>query len=342
MCAKNGPPDKHKDPAEAVLIKHSQFKELYDELEECFDSYGTTADPLCKAIVGPSGAGKSTVAEYFADQHGPIRHASGDEFPCLVVRVPTEVAPRSLAEAFLIEFDDPYPSRGSLGLLTQRVDRALGNGKHSHGVHLVVLNEIQHFIDSKYGFPYKAADWIKDRIEKSGVPFVILGLEYGLDLLRLNDQLQRLFPETIEVKHFDWGNEKDRNDFRGVLRQIRADLADSYDFPEMHKLDLACRLHYASFGLIGYLMKIVRGAARLARKAKTKQVSTDMLALAYEKEVREKDPRCPNPISAPQFDLATAPPLVPPSDKAAERRMNWRERTGNSRMPLRRDRKSPL
>jgi hypothetical protein len=335
----NQAPKKERDPAEAVIVKHSRFWKVYGEIQECFDRCGGTADPLCKAIVGPSGVGKSTIAEYFGDQHPAKEYDWGREIPNLLVRVPTQITPRSLAEAFLTKLGDPYPSRGTLGALSRRIDRALGKGEGSHGIRLVMLNEIQHFIDSKYGVPYESADWLKDRIEESGVPFIVLGLEYGLELLEQNEQLRRLFTETIEIKTFTWDSKIDREDFRGILLCLKEELADSYEFPELQGLDLACRLHYASFGLIGYLMKIIRGAAGLARRAQTRKVSREMLALAYNKYVRGKNTRCPNPLAEETFNPKALPPITLPGETAANRRMSWTETKGKSRSPLRRDRK---
>jgi len=331
-----------KDPAERLLIKHQGFRDLYDEIKKCFDSCGTTADPKNLAIVGPSGAGKSTVATYFENQHPVQEHAAGDVHEVLQVRIPSGVTRMSLAATILRKLKEPYPSRGSLDALTTRVDEALTRGEGSHGIRLVILNEFQRFIDSTYGVPYETADWLKDRIEVSGIPFIVLGLDYGLEILDQNEQLFRLFPETIEVKPFSWENADDRKNFRGILQQIRLDLTDSYQFPFMERVELAFRCHYASFGLIGYLMKIVRGAAELARDAKKKEVSEKMLSLAYEKLVRKKRSHYLNPFSDKDFDPKTAPPPIPPSETAAERRASWRERSGGSRMPIRRDRTSKV
>lgn len=337
---RNSTQKKLKDPAEAVLIKYPRFLDILEQIQESYDSYDETAEPLCKAIVGPSGSGKSTIAGYFEETHPAKERNWGKEVPFLLVLVPSQLTQRSFAEAILTTLGGPYPSRGTLGALTRRIDKALGRGDGSHHVRLVALNEIQHFIDSRYGIPYETADWLKDRIEETGVPFIILGLEYGLELLDQNEQLKRMFTETIEIKPFGWEDEADRTNFRGILRSVRSELSDIYEFPEMEQVGMAGRLHHASFGLIGYLMKIIRGAAFFARKAGTKRVTVDMLARAYTVHVRGKDIRYPNPITDPQFDPRTAPQLVPPSEWAAERRMSWRNRTSSSRVPLRRDRRS--
>jgi Cdc6-like AAA superfamily ATPase len=335
----NNPVNLEMDPAEQLLIKHSRFLEIYGELQECFEASGTTADPMNKAIVGPSGTGKSTVAAYFENQYPTEKHDEADVHKVLLVRVPTDVTRIGLAATFLKRLKEPYPARGSLHNLTDRVDEALSKGEGSHGIRLVILNEFQHFIDSKFGVPYETADWLKDRIEESGLPFVILGLDYGLELLDQNEQLFRLFPETIEINPFTWEDLNDRRDFRGVLREIRLNLADSYQFPDMERVELAFRLHYASFGLIGYLMKIIRGAARLAREAETKKVTQEMLAQAYSKLVRGKKL---NPLRENAFNQKTAPQLVLPSETAAQKRLSWRERGSGSRMPIRRDRNARI
>ncbi len=309
-----------KDPVETVLVEYTRFQSVYQSLQECYESYRTCAEPPCLAITGPSGAGKSTIGMHFRDKHPEVSHDWGTEIPVLWVRVPTQLTIRSFAEEMLSALGDPYPSRGSAVTLGRRIDRAIGLWEGSHRCRIVCLNELQHFVDSRWGIPYEVANFLKDRIEESGVSFVTFGLTYGLEVIEQNEQLQRFFQESIEINPFKWEEESDRKVFRGFLKALRTSLADAYTFPQMEDVDLAFRLHYASFGLIGYLMKIIRGAAKIARKRGSNHVTEAMLAESYRRNVRGQEPLNHDPFKEKAFTFETAPALVQPEERAANRR----------------------
>jgi hypothetical protein len=241
--------------------------------------------------------------------------------------VPPQVTLRSFAEEFLISLKDPYPSRGSAAALGSRIDRAIGKDDGGHGIRLIILNECQRFADSRWVVLYDCANFLRERIEKSGSSFALLGLESTSELIDQNEQLQRLFEETIQVDPFKWDNEDDQTEFIGILNSLRTSLSGAYSFPrDFTEPDLAFRLCYASFGLIGYLMTIIRGAAEGARKAGKREIDRALLSAAYAKHVRGKDTRIPNPILAKGFDPGNAPPVVLPRDRAELRRSTSRER----------------
>jgi hypothetical protein len=322
-----------KDPTQTVLIQHKKFTAAYQAMKECYESYGQVAQPVCKLITGPSGAGKSRVRKYFRDQYPK----EGDDLPVLCVTVPPEVTLRSFAEEVLTVLQDPYPSRGSAADLGRRIDIALGRQEGGHRVRVFVIDECQRFTDSRWTVLYDCANFLRERIEKSQSSLVLLGLEYGSALVECNEQLQRLFDETITIAPFNWSEKDERTEFRGILKALQASLAESYKFPvDLAEIDLSFRLHYASFGLVGYLMTLVRGAASLARKRGTKEITKDLLAEAYRKHVRGKDTKNPDPFYTANFTPVTAPAQELPRDRATEhRRATHKRRTRAPRLSAR-------
>jgi hypothetical protein len=316
-----------KDITERVLIKYPRFEMAYNALQDAYDGYQVQAQPSCTALLGCSGAGKSTVGMYFLEQHPQIEHEGWTEYLVLFVTVPPQVTPRSFAAEMLTALKDPFPSRGTTADLGRRIDRALGPQEGGHRVRLVILNECQRFADSRWVVLYETANFLRERIETSGSAFVLLGLEYGSELIDENDQLQRLFDETILIEPFSWANKRDQDEFRGILKSLSSALSQKYEFPDdLTEPDLAFRLWYASFGLIGYLMKIIRGAAALARKVGSHTITRSLLAKSYIKHIREKNSK-QNPITDKGFTSDTAPALVLPRDKAELRRSTAHKRS---------------
>jgi hypothetical protein len=82
--------------------------------------------------------------------------------------------------------------------------------------------------------------------------------------------------------------------------------------PSLSDVDMAFRMHYAAYGLIGYTMKIIRGAARIARSHPHRQITLRTLSQSFAEHVWSERLDDPNPFTD-DFDGDTAPPLTLPS-----------------------------
>src|ERR1700693_2035903 len=85
--------------------------------------------------------------------------------------------------------------------------------------------------------------------------------------------------------------------------------------PNLADLDVAFRMHYASYGLIGYTMKIIRGAVRIACTHPRRQITLRTLSQAYADYVWSDRLSDPNPFGE-KFDCGKAPPMALPSATA--------------------------
>jgi hypothetical protein len=88
-----------------------------------------------------------------------------------------------------------------------------------------------------------------------------------------------------------------------------------YQMPNLADIDVAFRMHYASYGLIGYTMKIIRGAARIACSHPRQQITLRTLSQSYAEHVWSERLSDPNPF-AENFDCEKAPPMALPSATA--------------------------
>lgn len=70
-------------------------------------------------------------------------------------------------------------------------------------------------------------------------------------------------------------------------------------------------MHYASYGLVGYTMKIIRGAARIATH--NREITLNTLAHSFAEHVWAERLEDPNPFLE-NFDLGHAPPSRLPSE----------------------------
>lgn len=314
------------DPTHTLIIRHARFKAAYESIQECFDSFGTRAQPLCRILTGPSGSGKTTLLSIFEAEHPPVDTPSGPIRPCISVTVPPQATPRTLAEQFLISMKDPYPSRGTVADLGRRIDKALGGGEEGHQVRVVALQEAQRLVDSPWVVLWDIGNLLRERIETTGCSFILSGLDYAEEIVDGNEQLQRLFDTTITLGFFDWSESDDRTSFRGILRALKTALSDIYHLPDIDGPDLAFRLQWASYGLIGYLMNIIRGAAELARKRHSNEITQSLLGESFGLHIRRRVHRTINPFYETSFTPEHAPALVLPHAQISQRNAARRSR----------------
>src|SRR6516164_1554053 len=296
------------DPSQRVLVKYPLFKTVVARIQACFDSYGTTAEPDCCPIVGESGSGKTTIISYFASLHPRIDHKSGVEIPVLLAKVPARPTVKSFAETLLYQLGDPLWPRGNTVSKSIRLRELFRRCR----VRLLALDEFQHFVDARQAsIPNEVADWLKEQVEETGIAIVVLGLHRCLEVLKQNEQLRRRFGATLRVGAFRWEDKDDRTTYRAFLRAVQEQLPE-YVMPPLADLDMAFRMHYASYGLIGYTMKIIRGAARIARCHPRHQITLRTLSQSYSDHVWSERLSDPNPFGE-RFDCENTPPIALPS-----------------------------
>ena len=296
------------DRSERLLVKYPLFKTAVARIQACFDSHNAAAEPDCCPIVGASGSGKTTIISYFASQHPRIDHKRGLEVPVLVAKVPARPTVKSFAETLLYHLGDPLWSRGNTVSKSIRLRALL----QRCGVRLLALDEFQHFVDvRRANIPNDVADWLKEQVEEARLAIVVLGLHRCLEVLRQNEQLRRRFGACVSVGAFRWDTKDGRTTYRAFLRAVQEQLPE-YSMPSLWDVDMAFRMHCASSGLIGYTMKIIRGAARIARCHPRRQITLRTLAQSFAEQVWSDRLDDPNPFSA-KFDCDQASPVTLPS-----------------------------
>src|SRR6202171_5466337 len=257
------------DPCERILVKYPLFKTAIARIQACFDSHDATAEPDCCPLVGESGSGKTTIISYFASLYPRVDHKSGVEVPVLVAKVPARPTVKSFAETLLYQLGDPLWSRGNTVGKSIRLRELIKCCR----VRLIALDEFQHFVDVRQAnIPNDVADWLKEQVEEARLAIVVLGLQRCLEVLRQNEQLRRRFGATLRVGAFRWDLREDRTTYRAFLRAVEQQLPE-YEMPSLSDIAMAFRMHYGSYGLIGYTMKIIRGAVRIASSHPRREIT---------------------------------------------------------------------
>jgi len=266
--------------AEKIFIKYPRFQEILNKAEDIIDLAPIMDEPPCLMLTGPSGAGKTTISRFLREAHPRTTTKEGAVVPVLTSTIPCPASVKSLAGNLLASLGDPIPDKGSTVNMTYRLCILMRACK----VQLVLLDEFQHFIDwEKLKVLSNVADWLKNLINETHKPVVLMGMPGADRILDANDQLERRFSSRITLEPFGWGEKKSEDDFRKFLKV----LDEKLPFDERSQLaswEMALRIHYATGGVVGKVMALIRAATVKAVKDGQDRITMVHLFRAYEEK----------------------------------------------------------
>lgn len=289
------------------LIRHPAFTTAVQAIERCH-LYGhhLVEEPDCLLITGVSGAGKSTIRRTYAARYPREELEEITVIRVLELELPAAPTIKNVAERILMALGDPYPDKGSAEAKTGRIITLF----KLCGVELVMLDEFQQFVDNSGGkIEYKVADWLKQLINATRVPFVLLGLPRCKRILEVNEQLRRRFLPQATLSPFSIKKKPEAIRFAEFLNTLNSQmpLSKPSAFIEPAVVPL---MFYATNGLIDYLMKLTSSAIQIAMEEKRDCIDIDVLRRAFESAIWSEVDRERNP-----FDSAFIPRLL---NKAGE------------------------
>lgn len=281
------------------LIQHPRFTDALQKIVRTIEAAQDGSSVSCIVLDGPSGAGKSILLEHLASMYPPHRDASGRKVPILRIAMPSNPTIKGVASLIIEGVGDGVPIRGTETAVTQRAKRQLRNVENQG----FVLDDTQHLVDHCTVRDQKRfTDWLKDIVEDTRGALILAGLPRTHQLLALNDQLWRRFNDSAHLPRLAWTDESDRNLFLDILAHIQNHLED-FEMPQLDSDELGFRLYAATGGLIGYVVKMLEEAVRIARRQDTHVISLQTLAAAHRFIVYRKPPGLEHPLDL-QLDLA--------------------------------------
>lgn len=281
---------------ERLIIRYPYFNHIISQLKHCKEFSKISAEPECILITGVRGAGKTTLINTIASEFPRQLTPEGTIVPILKARVPVPASPKSLVTELLDSLGDPNPTNGSATTQTMRLRKLMKDCK----VELVLLDEFHHFIDrDSYSILHSAADWLKNLIEGTKCPFALWGLGYSSIILKANEQLERRFSIREKIVPFDWTLRAPNAKRDPIFFKFLRYLDEGLPFVKSSNLDsdeMAFRIYYATDGIIGFVMKLIRRAANFAISENLESLNLKVLANAYDERLSHRDPKRKNPF----------------------------------------------
>jgi hypothetical protein len=304
--------------AQHLRIEHPLFKQLLAEIEDChLLQLSSNVEPDCLLIWGVTGAGKSTLLDAYVKKYERLETESGTIVPVLNAVVPAPATIKVMVSKLLQCLGDPAFDKGTTGNQTIRLCNLLKDCQ----TELILLDELNHLFDRDSEKLLKtASDWLKCLILETKIPIAAFGLPTSEFVLSKenNEQLSRRFSQRFYLNPFYWSvdnqDSPDSQDTDGHLFRNFLFVLDS-QLPLLERSDLANQqiarsIFYATDGIIGYVMKLVRGALQIALKQSKESITIDMLAASFDKHVKQDKPGKVNPFIN-DFSLMDVPNLSP-------------------------------
>lgn len=274
------------DRANAILIRYPRFNRLLNNIQLCREMSKTAGEPQCIILEGVPGAGKSTLVKSYAASCSRYETPSGTKVPVFYTETPSPVTVKGMAARLLQVLGDPAANHGTLWSMNSRLVHFIRTCE----VQMIILDDFHHLIDKETNRVLgKVSDWLKVLIKETNIPFLVVGVEGTIRrILDANAQLSRLFAirETLHPFQWDARNPETIKEFMTFVafteRLIGVRLTD-----EIEREDLLYRIYYATDGVVGNVMNLLRYAVALAQQREEDILTLDVLTQAFDMRLAE-------------------------------------------------------
>lgn len=272
--------------ANAALVRYPRFAALHEDIRLCQEMSKLAGEPQCMVLEGMTGAGKSTLVRAYAERFARYETASGTKLPVFYMETPSPVTVKGMAARMLEVMGDPVAHKGPLWAMNARLIHFI----RACAVEIVILDDFHHLIDKETHRILEAvSDWLKVLIKETNVPFLVVGIEGGVEqILQANPQLSRLFAvrEILEPFRWDLTDAASVGEFAAFVQYVETGMGMSLS-DELPRGEWLHRLHYATDGVVGNVMNLMRFATRLAQEQASETLSLLILSHAFDKRLRK-------------------------------------------------------
>jgi hypothetical protein len=291
-------------PSNTAFIRYPRLKELHQEIQRCQELSKVSSEPQCMSLEGSSGAGKTTLVRDYAAMFPRYQEEGGIAIPVFYAEIPSPATVKGTASSLLEQLGDPGAHKGTLWSMNSRL---VGLIKDC-GVELVILDEFSNLIDTETNHILNTvSDWLKMLIKQTGVPFMVVGIEGKVEqILNANAQLSRLFAFRETLEPFRWSDKNSIDEFALFLQYAERAIGISLT-NEMPKAELYYRVFYATNGVVGNIMNLIRYAGLLATEKQSQTVELEHLSLAFVHRIGKHLRNKTNPFTYGANDKFVAP-----------------------------------
>ena len=238
------------------------------------------AEASCLILVGEKGVGKSAFlrryAQSYPEQTLIDERVAISTRPVVYLSFPPSPTLKGSSEVFLSALAGRTSIRGSRTILTQRIKELLIDLK----VEIVIADEFQHVREEGQRGRSQVADWLKDILKSTNIPFVLSGMPETIDIVRSDEQLFSMSEKPTIITSYNWDLTESRNAWRALLAKIDIELPFN-NLSDLASLETSRSLYLCSEGNLRRLRSILRVAVSRAIGIRGKLLTCDDLATGY-------------------------------------------------------------
>jgi len=271
-----------------VPLEHRRMKAILGRMSWLMLKGYTQDEAPGMLLKGQSGAGKSSIIEWFLKRNPMYEEDKKFVQPVVRASVPPKPDVSSLGQEILNGLGDPYSDSSTKESRRRRIYTLMKN----LGVKLLILDEVQHFVDHGGASALEVTNWFKMLVSETQIPVVLVGLPRSEDLLTRNEQMARRFPMRCYLEPFHHRSDYAFHEFRGVLSALQKRI--TVPCIPLHHPDVADRLLMATHGLMGHIISLLDAAVDTANYQGC-EIDLSILAIAFN-EVVWRAPDALNPF----------------------------------------------
>jgi hypothetical protein len=297
------------EQAHTALIRYPRFRELHQEIRRCQSLSKIAGEPQCMSLEG--GAGKSTLVKDYTAAFPRRNTQNSTTIPVFYAEIPSPATVKGTAAALLEQLGDPLAGRGTLWSMNSRLINLI----RACEVELVILDEFSNLIDTDTNHILATvSDWLKMLIKQTDVPFLVIGLEGKVDrILQANPQLSRLFAFRETLHPFIWdAQDPDTLKEFALFVQYTEKAVGLPLSNQLLRTELLYRIYYATDGVVGNMMNLMRYAGVVAREKGRPFIDLNDLAVSFSKRIGKHLRTKTNP-----FDYLVSEAFNPPDENSA-------------------------
>ena len=288
-------------------ITHPRLKSLIQEIDSCasFAQQASPDTPHCLAILGEAGVGKTTFVQSWIQSATQRQSVSSNEptaLPYVYFALPANASAKGVLASCLSALGDPDPARGGEWVMMERLVKACC----ASSVRLLFIDELQRLLNRETGRVRLACvELLVHLVKQTKIPVVFLGSRWEAEtIIRANPQLERRVGAPHILHPFEWNRSRPETllEFRSLMRAI--DHCLPFDPSRLDEEEAAYRMYYATDGILGWIMKLIKYAAMKAIQAQEATLSRYRLAEAYDDCIAPTTVGIGkvNPFTIPDFD----------------------------------------
>lgn len=290
-------PDDRKKLVTSTYVERDVTTEIAKKIDSVRNASRLGAEPSCIMLFGQQGTGKSKFLHQYEADHPPRRVGGTIVRPVLYASLLSNSTPIRVAKIILrrLFFEQPgHLKEPTLSEREQKALRVFTSGDEpeltirvkqqllAQRVEVVLSDEFQHLAErGQEKSVGKAADWVKELVKDTGVPFVMAGMPSVSLLVTTNKQLNDITKYPLELSFFTYNSEPEKLAFKDFVARLELEFPFNREAGFARK-QIVPALFNATGGSVRQLKRMLTDAAFHAIDRNAEFMTIEDLAYGFD------------------------------------------------------------